>query len=126
MFGRGMPLPLQFPHKNRQAGHTAISGAQRKLAPEREAPMMVLAICRPVPDGDQELLGQLIAGESAALRRLQESGTLTQAWSPGRPGAVLMLDVSDLAEGTEVAAHLPLAAAGLVSTEVIPLHPLTF
>jgi hypothetical protein len=37
-----------------------------------------------------------------------------------------MLDVSDLAEGTEVAAHLPLAAAGLVSTEVIPLHPLTF
>jgi muconolactone delta-isomerase len=88
--------------------------------------MMVLAICRPVPDGDQELFGQLIAGESAALRRLQESGTLTQAWSPGRPGAVLMLDVSDLAEGTEVAAHLPLAAAGLVSTEVIPLHPLTF
>jgi len=37
-----------------------------------------------------------------------------------------MLDVIDLPEGTELAARLPLAKAGLISTEVIPLHPLTF
>ena len=87
---------------------------------------MVLVICRPVSDGDQELFSRSLADEADALRRLQESGTLVQAWSAGRPGAVLMLDVIDLPEGTELAARLPLAKAGLISTEVIPLHPLTF
>ncbi|MGO8884599.1 MAG: hypothetical protein ACLPUO_15610 [Streptosporangiaceae bacterium] len=88
--------------------------------------MMVLVICRPVAGGDQQRFGQLVAEESAALRQLRESGTLTEAWSPGRPGAVLMLNVSDLAAGEDAAAHLPLAAAGLISTEVIALQPLDF
>ena len=49
---------------------------------------------------------------------------LTGAWSPGRPGAVLMFDVPDEAEAARLTAGLPLAQARLISTEIIPLHPL--
>jgi hypothetical protein len=85
--------------------------------------MNFLVICRPVPDADQALFGQLLAGEFAAMRSLKATGALTQAWSPGRPGAVLMLEAPDLAGATSLAAGLPLAAAGLITTEIIPLHP---
>jgi len=86
--------------------------------------MLVLVICRPAPDAAQARFGQLLAEELTALRRLKASSALTQAWSPGRPGAVLILDVPDLPEATRLAAALPLAAAGLITTEIIPLHPL--
>ena len=86
--------------------------------------MLILVICRPAPDADQARFGQLLAEEFAALRRLKAGGALTQAWSPGRPGAVLMLDVPDVPEATRIAVGLPLAAAGLIATEIIPLHPL--
>ena len=43
---------------------------------------------------------------------------------PGRPGAVLMLEAAGVPEAARLAASLPLAAAGLISTEIIPLHPL--
>jgi len=86
--------------------------------------MLVLVICRPVPDADQARFGELLAEEFAALRRLKASSALTQAWSPGRPGAVLILDVSDLPAATSLTARLPLAAAGLIATEIIPMYPL--
>jgi hypothetical protein len=86
--------------------------------------MLVLVICRPVPDADQARFGKLLAEEFTALRDLKASSALTQAWSPGRPGAVLILDVSDLPAATSLTARLPLAAAGLITTEIIPLHPL--
>lgn len=37
---------------------------------------------------------------------------LAEAWSPGGPGAVLLLEVADGTEGANLAASLPLAAAG--------------
>jgi hypothetical protein len=86
--------------------------------------MQVLVICRPVPDADQASFGQLLTAELAALRDLKAAASLTRAWSPGRPGAVLMLEVPDVPEAARLTASLPLAAAGLISTELIPLHPL--
>jgi predicted aconitase with swiveling domain len=49
---------------------------------------------------------------------------LTQAWSPGRPGAVLMLEVADVAAAGAIVGDLPLVTAGLITTEIIPLQPL--
>ncbi len=85
--------------------------------------MNFLVICRPAPDTDESLFARLLAEELAAMRSLKADGTLVQAWSPGRPGAVLMLEAADLAAATSVAAGLPLAAAGLIAAELIPLHP---
>jgi hypothetical protein len=85
--------------------------------------MNFLVICRPAPDADEALFGRLLAEELAAMRGLKAAGVLTQVWSPGRPGAVLMLAAADLAGAISAAAGLPLAAAGLITTEIIPLHP---
>ena len=61
--------------------------------------------------------------ETEAMREQKALGTLTGAWSPGRPGAVLMLEVADAAAATTILAGFPLVEAGLISTEIIPLHP---
>jgi hypothetical protein len=85
--------------------------------------MNFLVICRPAPDADETAFGRMLAAEIAAMRGMKAAGTLSQAWSPGRPGAVLILEAPDLASATSLAAGLPLAAAGLITTEIIPLHP---
>jgi muconolactone delta-isomerase len=89
--------------------------------------MRFLVICRPAAGGDQEEFKRLVPAETAALRDLKAKGTLTEAWSPGRPGAVLMLDVPG-EDGAEAAARLvaefPLVQAALITTEIIPLHPI--
>ncbi len=86
--------------------------------------MQFLVICRPAAGGDPEEFKRLVPGETAALRDLKANGTLTAAWSPGRPGAVLMLDVADEAEAARHTAAFPLVQAGQITTEIIPLHPI--
>ena len=88
--------------------------------------MQFLVICRPVADGDTNAFARLIADEGAVLRKLQADGILTEAWSPGGPGAVLMLELPGQGAAEQITSELPLAAAGLITTEVIPLHPLNF
>ena len=88
--------------------------------------MQFLVICRRVPDGDTDAVTRLLADEGAVLRKLQADGILTEAWSPGGPGAVLRLDLPDQAAAERIVGGFPLAAAGLITTEVIPLHPLDF
>jgi len=85
--------------------------------------MNFLVICRPVPGADESLFGRLLPEELAAMRSMKAKGALVQAWSPGRPGAVLMLETPDLAGAASIAAGLPLAVAGVIATEIIPLHP---
>jgi muconolactone delta-isomerase len=86
--------------------------------------MQVLVICRPVPGGDQDEFRRLVLGETAALRDLKAKGILTEAWSPGRPGAVLVLDVADVPAAARLVAEFPLVRAGLITTEFIPLNPI--
>ena len=86
--------------------------------------MRFLVICRPAPGRDQDEFKRLLPGETAALRGLKAKGILTEAWSPGRPGAVLILDVPDEAEAGRLVAQFPLVQAALISTELVPLHPI--
>jgi hypothetical protein len=86
--------------------------------------VLTLVICRPVEGGDQEELRRLLPGETAALRDLKATGTLVGAWSPGRPGAVLTLEVPDPDQAARIVADLPLVQAGQITTEIIPLHPI--
>ncbi len=78
----------------------------------------------PAENADQAEFRRLVPAETAALRDLKGSHVLSDAWSPGHPGAVLMLDVPDEDEAARLADGLPLAQAGLITTEIIPLHPL--
>ena len=88
--------------------------------------MNFLVICRRAADGDPDAFARLVASERAVLRKLHGDGILTSAWSPGGPGAVLILDLPDQVTVERITSALPLAAAGLITTEVIPLHPLDF
>ncbi len=87
--------------------------------------MNVLLICRPAAGVDpaREFPRRLPA-ERDALQALREQGALTAAYSPGGPGAVLMLEVADVDTARRIGARLPLAAAGLIDIEIIPLTPL--
>jgi muconolactone delta-isomerase len=86
--------------------------------------MQFLVICRDDPDGDPDEFRLLVPAETMALQELKAKGLLAQAWSPGRPGAVLLLDVADEAAAASLVAGFPLVQAGLISTEIIPLHPI--
>ncbi|HEX8009253.1 MAG TPA: hypothetical protein VF482_22825 [Trebonia sp.] len=86
--------------------------------------MQILVVCRPAQGGDQSEFRRFVSAEGAALRELKERGVLSNAWTPGRPGAVLMLNVGTEDDAAAIAAALPLAAAGLITTEVIPLYPM--
>ncbi len=85
--------------------------------------MTLLALCRPRPDADPAAFAGLLAAEADALRRLKAEGWLTAAYSPGRPGAVLLLE-GDPEAADAVLADLPLVAAGLIDVELIALTPI--
>jgi hypothetical protein len=59
----------------------------------------------------------------AILRQLERDGALLEAYSPGGPGAILLID-DRRARVEDVLGSLPLVAHGLITTEVIELHPL--
>jgi len=85
---------------------------------------VILVICRPADGADPAEFRQLVPAETAALRDLKARGLLTGAWSPGHPGAVLMLDVAGEDVAASLVASLPLAQSGLITTELIPLFPI--
>lgn len=85
--------------------------------------MKTLVICRPKPDADPEAFRSLLPDEAAALRSLTDAGALLEAYSPGRPGAVLVL-AGNAAQAGAAIAGLPLVVAGLLDVELIELHPL--
>jgi muconolactone delta-isomerase len=86
--------------------------------------MRFLVICRPAEGGDQDEFRRLVPGETAALRELKAKGILAEAWSPGHPGAVLILDAADEPAAARLVAEFPLVQAALITTEIIALHPI--
>jgi hypothetical protein len=86
--------------------------------------VLILVICRPVEGGDQDEFRRLVPAETAALRGLKAQGTLAGAWNPGRPGAVLTLEVPDAAEAVRIVADFPFVKAGQITTKIIPLYPI--
>ena len=86
--------------------------------------MQFLVICRPAAGGDPDEFSRLVPFETEALREQKERGTLTGAWTPGHPGAVLMFETTDADQVARILAEFPLVEAALITTEIIPLHPI--
>jgi len=83
-----------------------------------------LVICRPADGGDPDEFKRLVPFETEAMREQKASGTLTGAWSLDHPGAVLMLETSDAEAAAGIVSEFPLVEAALITTEIIPLHPI--
>jgi len=66
----------------------------------------------------------LVPEEAEDLRRLKERGILVEAWSPGGPGAVLIIDAASESDAEGVMVQLPLTVAGLIDFDLTPLHDL--
>ena len=86
--------------------------------------MQFLVICRPAEGGDPEDFNRLVPFETEVLRGLKADGTPVDAWSPGPPGAVLVLQATDADQAAQIMAELPLLQADLIATEIIPLNPI--
>jgi hypothetical protein len=85
--------------------------------------MKLAAIGRPRGGADAHEMGRYAHQEMAALWQLYRDGVVREMYSPGRPGAVLVLEAAGSHEAEAAVAGLPLAAAGLIVFEVIELHP---
>ena len=85
--------------------------------------MKTLIICRPRPGVGRAEIAPHADAEIAALKRLRAAGTLLEAYSPGGPGAILIVD-GDQASADRLLRSLPLVRAGLIEPELIELHPL--
>jgi hypothetical protein len=79
-------------------------------------------ICRPEPGATPADFAPHAAAEMTAVRQLRAQHGLSEAYLLGGPGAVLVFD-ADRSEVEPALATLPLVQAGLISTEVIELHP---
>ncbi len=86
--------------------------------------MQVLAVCRPRTDASMDRYAALVPDEVADLKRLKAEGILIEAWSPGGPGAVLIVEAPSASEAEGILDALPLAVAGLIDVELTPLHEL--
>jgi hypothetical protein len=83
-----------------------------------------LVICRPAPGGDPDEFSRLVPFETEAMREQKAAGTLTGAWTADHPGAILVLEVPDAEAAAAILADFPLVEADLITTEIIPLHPI--
>jgi hypothetical protein len=88
--------------------------------------MKVLAICRPLAKTDAQALSPHIAEEAETLEEWRSRGALVEAFSPGGPGAILVLEASGVPEAESLVDGLPLCQAGLIQAEVIGLYPLEY
>ena len=86
--------------------------------------MKVLVLCRPTPRmGPGDTVAQL-GEEAKMLETWRDAGMLLELYSPGGPGAVLVLDLVDMHQAEALVETLPLCRAGLIQTELIGLHPI--
>ena len=84
--------------------------------------MKVLVICRPRPGVERADIAAHASAEMDALRELRAEGALVEAYSPGGPGAILVINAErERVDG--IVGSLPLIRGGLVEPEVIELHP---
>jgi hypothetical protein len=83
-----------------------------------------LVICSPADGGDPDDFARLVPFETEVLREQKATGALLEAWSPGRPGAILVLETANADQAARIVATFPLVEADLITTEIIPLHPI--
>lgn len=85
--------------------------------------MKLLAIGRPREGADIRAIASHAQAEMSTLWRLYRDGAVREMYSPGQPGAVLVLETAARREAEAALAGLPLVAAGLIVFELIELHP---
>ncbi len=88
--------------------------------------MKLLAIMRP-RDGVDVRTGVVRHAEEElrALWRLYRDGLVREMYSPGGPGALLVIEASSVEEAHRVLSTLPLLANEIVALELIQLLPFT-
>jgi len=86
--------------------------------------MKVLAILRPPVGADVRAgVASHAVDELHALWQLYRDGTVREMYSPGGPGAILVLEADSLAAARSILGRLPLLADSVMSLEVIELRP---
>lgn len=85
--------------------------------------MKLLAIGRPRPGIDRAAIYRYARDELRALWALYAEGTVREMYSPGGPGAVLVLETASVAAAGEELAKLPLVANAIIDFELIELRP---
>ena len=85
--------------------------------------MRLLAIGRPRDGAGPADIARHAREEMRALWQLYRDGVVREMHSPGRPGAVLVLETAARKQAEAALGDLPLAAAGLIGFELIELHP---
>jgi uncharacterized protein YciI len=83
--------------------------------------MKFLVICRPREGSQMDRFAALLSEEFEALRQLKARGVILEAWSPGRPGAILIVEANSESDAEGVVNRLPLAVADLIEIELNPL-----
>jgi muconolactone delta-isomerase len=86
----------------------------------------LLALCRPSLGTKMSDLAAHRASEAEMLEAWRDSGSLLEAYSPGGPGAVLILSAPDVESAEQMLQSLPMSRAGLIEVELITLHPLSY
>jgi hypothetical protein len=85
--------------------------------------MKLLAIGRPRAGTDAGQIARRARDEMRALWQLYRDGVVREVYSPGRAGAVLVLETAGRQQAEDTVAGLPLAASGVIDFEVIELLP---
>ena len=88
--------------------------------------MKLLAIMRPTERAD--VRAEIMRHADAELRavwKLYRRGIVREMYSPGTPGAVLVLESDSVHDAERTLSELPLLANGVMALEVIELRPFT-
>jgi len=87
--------------------------------------MQILAISKLTEGSTMDKMGPHLPDEIKHTLESYLDGNIRNFWFKGdKPGIVLMLECSDVEEAQRVLGNMPLAAAGFVEFDVIPLKPL--
>ena len=86
--------------------------------------MKLLAIMRPPEGADvTSLVAARARDELGVLWQLYRDGFVREMYSPGAPGAVLVLEAESAASAAAELARLPLLEGNVMRLELIELHP---
>lgn len=108
-------LPIQLPAPTPKADTARNGNEERHL---------VLAMDRILPGATEDKLKALLGDETRAVLNLYLAGQLRQwFFRQDRPGVVFVLEASDLDAARATLRQLPLAKAGLVDYDIVPIGP---
>ena len=86
--------------------------------------MKIFAIEEEIPGITQEKFEPHLEAEAAKVWELYQAGIFRELYfRKDWPGAVLVLECSDVEEANEVLNTLPLVKEGLIAFDIIPLVP---